>query len=437
MFRRWKTLTLLVGVGGVVSAFGGLAAAHGTAAAHPAAKAGGITMQWWNNATVGPQRAYWQKVTNDFHKLHPGITVKSVPIQNEQLQNTKIPLALQSSSPPDVFQQWGGGALGTQVKAGKVADITTYVKPWIASLGGAVAGWQYKGKQYGVPYNLGVVGFWYNKALFTQAGISGPPATWDDLFADITKLKAANIVPIAIGSKDRWPDAFYWDYLAVRLCSKATLQKAAVSLDFSNACWTKAGTLTQQLLDAKPFQDGFLATPAQQGATSSAGMIGNGKAAMELQGHWDEGTMNALTPDQKGIGSNLGWFPFPSVPGGAGVQGAALGGGDGYSCSWKAPEPACAQFLQYLVSKPVQTGWAKLGIGLPTAKGSEAGISDPILRGVATARGKSPFVQTYLDIAYPTAVGQALDSAIADLFAGAKDPQQVVDAIAKSAKSSH
>ena len=46
-------------------------------------------------------------------------------------------------------------------------------------------------------------------------------------------------------------------------------------------------------------------------------------------------------------------------------------------------------------------------------------------------------MQTYLDIAYPTAVGQALDSAIADLFAGAKNPQQVVDAIAKSAKSSH
>ena len=436
MIRRWKTWALLVGLVAALSAFGGLAAAQGKTAG-PTAKAGGVTMTWWHNATIGPQRAYWQKVANDFHKLHPNVTVKPVPIQNEQLQNTKIPLALQSNDPPDIFQQWGGGALATQVKAGKVADITKYVKPWISSLGGAVAGWQYQGKQYGIPYNLGVVGFWYNKALFKQAGISGPPATWQNLFSDVTKLKAANIVPIAIGSKDRWPDAFYWDYLAVRLCSKATLDKAAVSLVFTDPCWIKAGTLTQQLLDSKPFQDGFLGTPAQQGASSSAGMIGNGQAAMELQGHWDEGTMNSLSPNQKGIGSDLGWFPFPSVPGGKGVPGAALGGGDGYSCSWKAPQPACAQFLQYLVSKPVQTGWAKLGIGLPTAKGAEVGIADPILRAVATARGKSPFVETYLDIAYPTAVGQALDSAIADLFAGAKNPQQVVDAIAKSAKSSH
>ena len=67
-----------------------------------------------------------------------------------------------------------------------------------------------------MPYNLGVVGFWYNKALFKQAGITAPPATWHELFSAITKLKAASIIPIAIGSKDRWPDAFYWDYFAVR-----------------------------------------------------------------------------------------------------------------------------------------------------------------------------------------------------------------------------
>jgi raffinose/stachyose/melibiose transport system substrate-binding protein len=437
MIRRWKTWTLLVGLVAVLSAVGGLAA-RGTASpktAAPRAVSGGITLTWWHNATVGPQRAYWQTVADDFHKLHPNVTVKPVPIQNEQLQNTKIPLALQSNDPPDIFQQWGGGALGTQVQAGKVGNITKYTKPWISLIGGAAAGWQYKGQQYGIPYNLGVVGFWYNKALFAKAGISSPPATWNDLFADITKLKAASIVPIAIGSKDRWPDAFYWDYLAVRLCSKQTLQQAAIDYKFTDPCWVKAGTLTKQLLDAQPFQPGFLATPAQQGASSSAGLIGNGQAAMELQGHWDEGTMNALTPNGKGLGNDLGWFPFPSVPGGKGVPGAALGGGDGYSCSWKAPEPACAQFLKYLVSVPVQTGWAKLGIGLPTAKGSEKGISDPILRSVAQARSKSPFVQTYLDVAFSTAVGQALDSAIADEFAGKKNPQQVVDAIAKSAKS--
>src|SRR5262245_27298231 len=205
MIRRWKAWALLVGVIAALGVSGGLSAAQAKPVGAKA-KSDNVTLVWWHNATVGPQKAFWQKVADDFHKSHPDVTVKPVPIQNEQF-NTKIPVALQSGDPPDIYQQWGGGQLATQVKAGKVGNIDKLVKPWIKSIGGAAAGWQYGGKQYGIPYNLGVVGFWYNKALFKQAGISAPPDTWTDFFADIKKLKAAGITPISIGGKDRWPDA--------------------------------------------------------------------------------------------------------------------------------------------------------------------------------------------------------------------------------------
>ena len=77
------------------------------------------------------------------------------------------------------------------------------------------------------------------------------------------------------------------------------MQQSAVTYNFNDPCWLKAGQYTQQLIDAEPFQDGFLATPAQQGATSSAGLVANGKAAMELQGHWNPGVMQPLTPGQE------------------------------------------------------------------------------------------------------------------------------------------
>ncbi|MFD0634725.1 hypothetical protein ACFQ9X_27470 [Catenulispora yoronensis] len=66
-------------------------------------------------------------------------------------------------------------------------------------------------------------------------------------------------------------------------------------------------------LATKPFQDSFLGTPAQQGAGSSAGLLANGKAAMELQGDWELGTMTSLTSD-KNLASEVGWFPFPRSP---------------------------------------------------------------------------------------------------------------------------
>ena len=52
--------------------------------------------------------------------------------------------------------------------------------------------YQVDGKQYGVPFNAGMVGFWYNKDFFAQAGIDAPPATWDELLADIQTLKDAD-----------------------------------------------------------------------------------------------------------------------------------------------------------------------------------------------------------------------------------------------------
>ena len=61
----------------------------------------------------------------------------------------------------------------------------------------------------------------------------------------------------------------------------------------------QAGTDLKQFIGTNPFQAGFLATPAQTGAGSSAGLVANGKAAMELMGHWDPGVMSGLTADKK------------------------------------------------------------------------------------------------------------------------------------------
>jgi raffinose/stachyose/melibiose transport system substrate-binding protein len=391
-----------------------------------------VTLVWWHNVTQGPGVKLYKDIASEFQKKNPNITIKAVPLQNEQFK-TKIPIALQSDSPPDVFQSWGGGGLVDQQKAGKVADLTKYVKSWIKTIGGSAAGWQVNGKQYAVPYSVGVVGFWYNKRLFKEAGVSSAPKTWPQFLAAIAKLKDAGTTPIAIGSKDEWPDAFYWDYLAVKLCSKKVMQQSAVTYNFRDACWLKAGKYVQQLLDLEPFQDGFLATPAQQGASSSAGLVANGKAAMELQGHWNPGVMQSLTPDQK-IPSFLGWFPFPNIPGSKALPGSLLGGGDGFACSWKAPQPACAQFLAYIDSPSVQRRIGSINFGLPVRKGTETSVKDPNLRTVLGFRAAAPFVQLYLDIAYSQAIGQALDDAIADQFAGKATPAQVVAKIAGAAK---
>jgi len=391
-----------------------------------------VTLVWWNNYnTDGPGKAYWQKVAADFHTLHPTVTVQFNGIETNELQRSKLPAALLSNNPPDIFAAWGGGEMVEQVQAGYLKDITDQTKTEVANIGPASKIWAVNGKQYGLPYQFAVEGFWYNKDIFTQAGITGTPKTMDELNADITKIKAAGKIPVAVGAGDKWPAAHWWYNFALRECSADALAKAGSTHAFDDACFVKAGQDLQAFNATNPYQPNFLATPGQKGADSSAGLVANGKAAMELMGAWDGGTMGSLTPDKKQP-AFLGWFPFPSVSGGVGTQSAAMGGGDGFACSKNAPAE-CVEFLKYIVSPEVQLGYAKLGVGIPVSKGAGGGITDPVIQSIAQATNNATSVQLWLDTQYGSAIGDAMNAAIVKIFNGTGSPQDVVTAIKTAA----
>jgi raffinose/stachyose/melibiose transport system substrate-binding protein len=390
-----------------------------------------VTLTWWHIADSEPTKGFFEKVAAEFHEKNPKVTVEIVIKTNEELTED-LSAVQQTPDAPDVYQQWGGGKLVDQLQHNYVMDLTQASSSWVGDLGATVNGWQTDGKLYGIPYTLGIVGFWYNKATFAKAGITAPPATWKDFLAVIARLKAAGIAPISLGAKDKWPTAFFYDYLAVRECSQEVLEKTVKAHDFSDPCWLRAGEYFKQLIAVRPFQTGFLKTPAQESTTSATGLLANGKAAMELQGHWEASLLPERSVDKKGPGDDLGWFPFPEVPGGKGPAGAALGGGDGFSCSASAPKE-CTSFLEYLVSKEVQSRFAALNVGPPTNRNAASAMTDANLKTLVAARDKAPFIQTYLDVAFGTTIGNALNDAVSLQVAGLAKPAAVVEALQHAA----
>jgi raffinose/stachyose/melibiose transport system substrate-binding protein len=391
---------------------------------------GKVTLTWWHNGNTQPLEGVWQSVANEFHAANPNVTIKINAIQSD-LFKTRMPIALRSNNPPDIYQQWGGGQEATHVQSGKLTDLGAYDSSWIGELGAGAKGWQVNGKQYGVPYDLHVVGFWYRKDLFTRAGISSPPTTLAELETDDTMLKAHNIVPISVGGQSQWPDAFFWEYFALRECSASVIQQAMQSVNLSASCFAKATSDLTAFMKTTPFQNAFNGTQAQTGAGSSAGLLANGHAAMELQGDWETSVLPALTTN-KNVVSDLGWFPFPSIPGTPGDQKAVLGGGDGFSCTTGAAEPACANFLKYISSVPVQEKLvSQANIGLPANPGAESSLSNPALKQVAQARDNNQ-VDEYFDIILPQDPGLALDAAIANFFAGKGSNATIVNSVSSS-----
>jgi len=399
-----------------------------------------VTLTWWHNGVAGDSGEnslgdYWDQVAADYTADHPNVTIEIEQIQNEDLQRTRIPTALQSGDAPDLFQQWGGGEMAAQAEAGYLMDLSDTLAETIDGLGGGVAPWQADGVTYGLPFQFAAEGVWYRKSLFEEAGIDTPPTTMDELNDAVQKLKDADIVPIAVGAADKWPAAHWWYNFALQSCSQDVVASMG-SFDFSDQCWIDAGTQLEDFLGTEPFQPQFTSTVAQTGATSSAGMVANGDAAMELMGQWNyfvyEGFTDGSDEAIAALHEDLGWFPMPGISGGAGDPSAAMGGGDGFSCYVDAPAE-CADFLAYIVSDDVQRGYAEAVGGLPVNPAATDAVTDPVLQQIAQATSDAAYVQLWLDTDLGPNVGGALNDAITNVFNGTGDAQGVVNALIAAA----
>ncbi|RZS90027.1 carbohydrate ABC transporter substrate-binding protein (CUT1 family) [Motilibacter rhizosphaerae] len=431
----------LVGVLALAAACGGSSGSSSSSAAASGAAGGSgggsgksVTLTFWHNSTTGAGKAFWDKTAADFTAAHPNVKIKVQAIQNEDLDG-KLQTALNAGSGPDIFLQRGGGKMAAMAKAGQLMDITGVITDATKKVipDAALAANSIDGKTYAMPVAVLPGGFWYSKDVFKKAGITTNPTTVAELQADVQKIKGAGTSAIALGAKDAWPAAHWYYFFALRECSPDTLSKAASSMTFDDPCWLKAGQDLQSFAATKPYNPGFLTTSAQQGAGSSAGLVANHKAAMELMGAWDPGVIGSLTPDKKPL-ADLDWFPFPEVSGGQGKPGSILGGIDGYSCSAKADKQACGDFMNYIATTPVQEGYYKAFAAPPVNTEAQAVVTEPYLKNVVKAYSSAPFVSEWLDTVYGQNVGNALNVAVVDLLAGKTDPAGVVKAVSAAAK---
>src|SRR5215213_5753237 len=130
---------------------------------------GDSTITWWHNSNNQPGKGYYEQMAKKFEADHPGVDIQVSAMAHEDMVD-KLDAAFQSGDLPDVYMERGGGELADHVDAGMVRDLTDDASEEIEKIGGSVAGWQVDDKTYALPYSMGVVGFWYNKDLFQQAG---------------------------------------------------------------------------------------------------------------------------------------------------------------------------------------------------------------------------------------------------------------------------
>jgi raffinose/stachyose/melibiose transport system substrate-binding protein len=200
---------------------------------------------------------------------------------------------------------------------------------------------------YDLPLGLNVEGFWYNKAVFTAAGLDpeNPPQTWDELLAACEAIKAIGIAPIAQGGADQWPMTRVLNAYLVRSVGLDAVKNA---MD-GTAKWTDDNYVAA----AQMFQD--LATKGYfvQGMntvdyTTAVNMVMSGQAGMQYNGSWV--TSNLDSADNQAGENGIGFFNVPLVNDSSTLGDYSMNCGNILMVSAAKYDAAVGDFLKYLVT---------------------------------------------------------------------------------------
>jgi multiple sugar transport system substrate-binding protein len=142
------------------------------------------TVQFWAR-TVSKTLA--QKLVSEFNATHKDLQVK-LRLTSINDDVTSLATSIRAGDPPDV-DGLNDIDVPTFTREGAFTDLTQYINalPYKAALSpGHVGLATYNGKEYGVPYWADLSVLWYNKTLFTQAGLNpdNPPTTYAQILSD-------------------------------------------------------------------------------------------------------------------------------------------------------------------------------------------------------------------------------------------------------------
>jgi len=312
-----KKLNLLVGIVMVVSML--LAACGGGAA--PAAGEEKVNLVFWSmwNKTE-PSAAALTDIIAKFEAAHPNVTI--TPVWNGRENQTKVRTALGANTQIDIVDQDASQIAGGLMQEGLLLPLddmlgTTALDENVPFKDvfnpGTLDLYVKDGVHYLMPYDDSPVMFWYNKDIFTAAGITQPPATWDEFLTDLQKIKDAGYVPLAVEADGGDYNMFYFNYLVARMKGKGFVMSAIedkTGEKWKDPAFTEALAMIKELWDKgyiPPESLGYQWPAAQQ-------TLATGKAAIELCGGW---LPNELAP-MAGPDFKWGGFPFPTVEGGVG-----------------------------------------------------------------------------------------------------------------------
>lgn len=260
----------------------------------------------WGPDTV----ALLQKAIDDYSAKNPdvSITVRAVPF-GDLLTTIRSGGSGGGTTIASIYDLW----LPELVRDHLVAKAPDAVSKDVTGgwPGGVVSAASVGGTVYGIPNEIDLYALNYNKALFKQAGIDKPPATWDELKADAAKLTDEAAGRQGFGLINSWAAGVVHPFASLLASNGGTL-----IADGKPQLASKPALETFQLYETMVKKGYSVPAMGTADANTTGPFLDNfvsGKTGMIIMANWWESALKAGMGDKF---ADIGTAPIPVGPSG-------------------------------------------------------------------------------------------------------------------------
>ena len=331
------------------------------------------------------QREAFKTLVSDFRAANPDVDVH-LTIQDLPTYRKALPASLDTETAPDVFNWFAGDQMRSMAQRGELDDLSDLWKAntwWNTFPSAAIT---VGGRQYALPYQYYPWGLFTRRDVLERAGIHEQPHDLSAIMTACSKLRKAGFTPIALGAKDGWALAAWFDFIDMRANGYDFHQQLLDGkISYNDGNVRRAFAMWKQLIDAKCFDPAALSIDEH----NAEAQLYAGRAGMLLMGT----VVSSSFPEN--VRPQIDYQRFPVIDSGQAAAEAAPT--DTFHVAARARNKADARrFLKFASSSAANAKLARSLGSFPTNKFAPvAGTVLDLSSYKALTDAKSNLVQGY------------------------------------------
>ena len=242
-------------------------------------------LHWW---TAGGEAAALGVLKKDLEKQ--GVTWNDMPVAGGggEAAMTSLRARVTAKNPPTAVQMLGFD-IQDWAKQGVLADLNALAakEGWDKTVPSALQAFsKYNGKWVSAPVNVHSTNWvWANKDVLTKAGVTTPPANWDDFIAALDKVQKAGFVGLAHGGQ-AWQEATMFDGVVLATGGVDFYKKAFVNKDKAALGSDTMKKSFDRMAQLRKYVDKDF---SNRDWNLASAMVIQGKAGFQIMGDWAKG----------------------------------------------------------------------------------------------------------------------------------------------------